>query len=290
MLSFNKTVKMIVGISALALVAGSVISCGKKKGGGGGPAATAPATNCEAGTTCTVGQNYASGVYFRSAVGQANYGNNQNILAKLAFFGKTATGLNMTGNPVVYNGAFDVTGTMRLADGRYYGVSSTATRMVSFFNIQFDFGLSTPNYNSYPVSQQNQYWIPCGYNNPNCNGGGYQPPTYTPPSCPYSNPSYCNNNPGYGSQCTIPVGDYTVTTIASGNFTSGNGYGYSNESFSNLKIRFTSGGNVVEATISQGTLQPSTYTNGTTTASHIMRGQMLIHSVNSQQCNQTVQF
>ncbi|MCC6138629.1 MAG: hypothetical protein IT287_08345 [Bdellovibrionaceae bacterium] len=284
MLSFKQTIKTLVGISALALVAGSIVSCGKKKSSGG-TAATAPA-NCETGADCTVGQNYASGVYFRSAVGQANYGNSQNILAKLAFFGKTASGLNANSNPVVYNGAFDVTGTIRLADGRYYGVSSTATRMVSFFNLQVDFGLQVPSYTA-----GYSYWIPCGYNNPNCNGGGgYTPPPVTyPPTCPNQNTGGCNPNTGYG-QCAIPVGDYTVTTITSGNYTSANTYGYNNDSFTNLKIRFTSGGNVVDATIAQGTLQPSQYTNGTTTASHLLRGRMVINTVNNQQCNQTVQF
>lgn len=279
MLSFKKITK-IVGISALAFLAGSMISCGKKSGGGS--VATPPA-NCEAGNTCTVGQSYASGVYFRSGVGQANFGNNQNMLAKLAFYGKDAAGLNMTASPITYRGLFDVTGTIRVADGRYYGVSSTATRMVSGFGFSFEIGLGTPSY-SYPRGQD--YWYPCGYNDPYCDDGGYQPP---PPTCQQygtCNPTY-PNNPGYGN-CAIPVGDYAVTTIQSGTWNSG--YNYGNESFTNLKIRFVYGGTTVDATFSQGSLQNSQYNNATTTGTSILRGRMVINSVNNVQCNQTVQF
>lgn len=283
MLSFNQITKSIVGIAMLAVVAGT-ISCGKKKGGGGS-VATAP-TNCESGTSCTVGQTYASGVFFRSAVGQANFGNNQNILTKLAFYAKNSAGLNLTTNPVIYNnGPFDVTGTVRIADGRYYGVSSTAQRAVAFFGIQFEFGIGTPQYN-----YGQEYWYPCGYNDPYCNGngGGYNPPTYNPPTNCNQYQGGCNNN----YSCNVPVGDYTVTTIQSGTWNGGNGYGYSSESFSNLKIRFVSGGNTVDATFTQGSLQSnnSGYTNGTTTGSSVLRGTMVINSVNNQACNRSVQF
>lgn len=276
MVSFKQMTKTIVGIAVLGLLAGT-ISCGKKKGGGG---STATAPNCEAGNTCTVGQTYASGVFFRSAVGQANLGNNQNVLAKLAFYAKNTAGLNLNTNPVTYsNGPFDVTGTVRIADGRYYGVSSTAQRAVAFFNIQFDFGFSTPQY----TYGQDYYWYPCGYSNPDCgNGSGYYPPPTN--NCQtYGN---CNGG-GNNNYCTIPAGDYSVTTTQSGNWNGGN---YNRESFNNLRIRFVSGGNVVDATFTQGYLQASGYNNGTNNGSSVLRGTMVINSVNNQSCNRSVSF
>lgn len=277
MLSFNKNMKAIVGIAIFAAVA--TVGCGKSKGGGGGTAATAPDCTTSA---CTVGQGYASGVFFRSVQGQGR-GNNKSALAKLAFFGQNSAGLNMSTNPVTYNGAFVATGTMRFTDGAYYGVSSTATRATAGFGFTFDIGFSMPNYNyNNGYNSGGGYYYPCGYNDPYCNGGGHN----YPQPCLGSN---CAGGGNYG-QCAIPAGDYSVTTVAAGNFSMGNsgyGYGYGQESFTNLKLRFTSGGTVVDASINQGQLNG--VSNGTTSVS-TLRGQMVITSVNNVQCNQTVQF
>ncbi len=277
---FSNTIKTIAGIIVFATLATTTISCGKKKGGGGGSTATAP--DCTT-TACTVGQGYASGVFFRSVVGQGSM-YNKSVVAKMAFFGQNAAGLNMNTNPVTYNGAFVATGTMRFADGAYYGVSSTSTRSVAGFGFGIEFGISIPGFNTgYNYGYGNNYqtgqgyYYPCGYNDPYCNGGGTTQPCYNQYGC---------NGGGGTSQCTIPAGDYSVTTIAAGNYSSGNGY-YSQESFSGLKLRFTYGSTIVDATINQGQLQG--LSNGTT-SSHTLRGQMVINTVNNVACNQSVQF
>lgn len=286
MMSFNKSIKAIVGIAVFAMLA-TTISCGKKKGGGG---AVATAPDCLEGSACTVGQSYASGVFFRSVVGQG-YGSNKTVIAKLAFFGQTASGLNLNTNPVTYNGAFVATGTMRLTDGSYSGVLNSSTRAVANFGFGIEFGVTIPglnfggNYNNGGYTNGSGgyytaggYWVPCGYYSTNC--GGYRPPQPPPPQ-----PCYGSNCGGGGyNQCNIPAGDYTVTTVASGNYRSG---GYNSESFTGLKLRLTSGSTIVDATINQGQVQG--FSNATTT-SHTLRGQMVINTVNNVQCNQSVQF
>lgn len=294
MFAIKKQTKTLLGMSMVALVALSLISCGKKSNNGG--SATAPV--CDASGNCTVGQTYASGVYFRTGVGQAQYYNNQNIVARLAFFGKTTSGLNMTANPVTYSGAFDVTGSVRIGAGTYTGVSSLATRNVSNLSLSINTGFSIPQFSaSYSGSigsagnyslqySSGGYYIPCGYNNPTCSGGGYVP---QPAPCPYQG---CGSQqPPYGggssSQCVIPAGDYTVTTTQSGTYSTQSNYYGLQESFSGLKIRFQSGSTVVDATFSSGSLSAST---DSTVSTHILRGQMVINTVNNQQCNQAVQF
>ncbi len=298
MLSSAKQAKTILGMSVMALMAFSFISCGKKSSGGGG--ASAPPV-CDVNGVCTVGQNYASGVYFRTAIGTASYVSNQNLIAKFAFYGKTAAGLNMNSNPVTYNGAFDVTGTVRVGVGAVAtGVSALADRQVSNFNINLQAGYGLPQWQlngsinggigtqgayqiNYGTGSGGSYYIPCGYYSTNCNGGGgYRPPTTGYPPGSYQ-PPY---NQGNGNTaCTIPAGDYTVTTVQSGNYTSQTGF--SSETFTGLKIRFQSGANVVDATINTGYV----YSSGVnSTTSHIMSGTMVVQTVNNQQCNQSIQF
>lgn len=295
MFTIKKITRTVVEMSVLAVLAGTIMSCGKKKAGSAA-VATAPAANCDVNGTCTVGQNYASGVYFRTAIGQARYGNNQSVVAKFAFYGKNAAGLNMTSNPVTYSGAFDVTGTVRLSDGQYYGVSTTATRMVSnSVNFSLNAGFTLPSWqinagygygggynggNNYGGG----YYLPC---RTNCYGGGYNGGYNGGNNGGYNGGYNGGNNGGYGGQCQIPVGDYTVTTVQSGNYNSSNGYN-NTESFTNLKIRFQSGSTIVDATIPQGYLQ-SGYQQQSS-SSHILRGQMVINTVNNQQCNQRIQF
>lgn len=295
MFAIKKQTKTLLGMSMVAFVALSLISCGKKSNNGGG-SATAPV--CDASGNCTVGQTYASGVYFRTGVGQAPYFNNQNIVARLAFFGKTSSGLNMSANPVTYNGAFDVTGSVRVGAGTYTGVSTLATRNVSNLSLSLNTGFSIPQFNaSYSGSigsggsynlqySSGGYYIPCGYNNPTC-GGGYVPPRPTPCSyqgCGSQQPPYGG---GAGNQCVIPAGDYTVTTIQSGTYSTQSNYYGLQESFSGLKVRIQSGSTVAEATFTNGSLSASTSSAGST---HILRGQMVINTVNNQQCNQAIQF
>jgi len=290
MIVFKKTTRTL-GMSLVALVALSLISCGKKSSGGG--SATAPV--CDANGTCTVGQTYASGVYFRTGVGQAAYYNNQNIIARFAFFGKDSAGLNMSANPVTYNGTFDVTGTVRVGAGAYTGVSSLATRNVSNISLSLNAGVSVPqlslaysgsfgNGGSYAVQYNTggSYYLPCGYNSTNCNGGGYYP---QPQPCTYQG---CTQYPpSGGTQCIIPAGDYSVSTTQSGNFVTQTNYYGNSESFNNLKIRFQSGSTVVDATYYNGTLTAS---NSGSTSNHIMRGTLVINTINGQQCNQALQL
>jgi hypothetical protein len=301
MKSFQQISKILVGVSALALMTGT-ISCGKKKGGGGTVATPPTTTDCQT-TDCTVGQQYASGVFLRNGVGQANYGQNQNIIIKLGFYGKDASGLQMKQTPVVYNGAVDVTGTARLSDGRYYGVSSTSTRMVSALSLSFDidlgFGGST-NGNAYNVNYNSNggdsYYLPCGYNG--CgNGHKYPTPKYPkkkkyPKKRPGCQAKYknCPTQP-QPAQCLIPIGDYTVETVQSGQWKTRAYDGRA--TFSNLKVRFRSGDLTVEASFTQGYFDKYASQIGggqPTTSGDIIRGNMIVHSINGQACDDRVNF
>lgn len=275
----------VFGVATVAIAMST--ACGKKKGGGA--ASSAGSAVCVAGN-CQIGQAYdVPGMGKMTFVGNGTGSGQVNGQQGLQTVRLVVSAFsNSQSNYGGLNGSMALSGTMSVRAG--YGLMQTTSafpRIPAQVSVGFNYGGVSVGYNS--GGYNNGYYAPTYYQEPIVYDPRLQQQyNYTgvnnQSQC-YSNPQLCQGNGGYyggGSNCQLPVGDYTITTR-----NQGSGSGYNGQvTIQSVQVRLTrsGGGATLDATFT-GTLMSNNYYGGQNGSAGTLNGTLML-----QQCGTSIQI